>query len=419
MPAETNLPKEEGMPSYAFVRPDPTAPRFVRRWLSVSRDGNVFKFQFELEELLPGRLYIVTHPYRNGDLILREGEVLSRNLELSERLELDPKRQGDEVFLVYPDIYDALRGFLQIPRQYERVELPRLAAWKQTLRWVLELVWAMYDPAVDREAEMKHTAGAVVNCEALVRNPLKMKARDKMIGVSLKDRLGRRNPGRLPPIFWSAEDLLKARGQFMRIIGRRIDERAWAAAEYLDRVFYLIDDCQRMVSQMLRNRVMKEEGSDILARSAAKRLLETADIIGSVHVRPFGPHAFRHTARDLREAAQLLKERKVPEARQRLERCVRAMELLRWQRRLEEVIVALSAFKDGKHTLPPEDLRKLIEEVAIIETALSEPGREEGFTHPILPTVLGHLLEVRKELSEIEPDLKCVYEGLKQATDPF
>ena len=392
----------------------------VARWFTLTRGGEPHKMQMRLHQLMPGRLYVVPHPYRKDGVELREGEVLSRNRELGRRLGLAADRQGDEVFQIYRDLYDALRGIIQIPVRYAEMEAPRLGHWRATIGWLLELAWAMYDPANDQAQAYARGAADVLAKERFVRDAGKVHALEKTARAgSVHDARGRRNPGRLPFILWSADDLLRERQGVTRIISRKIDERAYVIAGLLDQIFSVVKQCDRMVGQMLQNRALLQDGLRILSVSAADRLEKTAKELGAIHARPFGPHAFRRTVRDLNSAAEALRKGNKAVARDFLQRCQRAMKILAAQRRLEEVLVTLSSFKTGRRTLPLSDAKRL---GAILKTTsddLSVSDAEKGFENPVLSHVLPHL-DAAGACLAIEPvDVPSVYDALKRATDPF
>lgn len=280
---------------------------------------------------------------------VQPGNVLVRNLELGRTLTKKHKGVKERnTFVVYQNIYDALRGLRAIPHQYDRVEIGRIQGWQKTLQWMLEASWQLKDASSDTVKAYQNVGADTVAKESSVRDPNKVTARERTRNAaSITDSRGRKNPGRIPPLLWSSSDLLAKRQGAVRGISHRIDARVYALACYLDSLMRMRDRYEIMVAHLLGSGVLRGKCTAPRILSAmADRLRQSADDLRLVNVEPFVGYCAA-VADLLTHAAESLQSGNVNAARDHcLHRAQIKLYLMDARRELEEILSAMASYRD-------------------------------------------------------------------------
>ena len=414
-----------------MIWPDPSGPMIVRRGMTVNvSNGNgrerppVSLLDVPVEVLVNGSLYFAVED-REG---LREGDVISRNLALTEDSGGDVGVPADQRMIVYAGVYRALRGIGHIRPQYDRVEVPRLYQWQQTLRWLLQVSWTLQHATPEEIAAYASGTLQLTLEFGAVRDDEKVAARDRTTASSsLTDRRGVHNVNRLPPLLWSSDMALGRRIVAIRGKGRRMDWRAMVLAHYLDRLLQICRSIHHAALERRKSDAVFGAGRTRQnALRAAVRMRDYAFELRTIHAQPFR-RSLHRVADDLEVVAIHLETGSLRDAQAVLGRIHRSMVLMtEYHRRLEEILVVVSRVHH-LHIVPPQqEIRTLQWELRSIHKALArsdlETGErwEDGFKLGVLPHVLSQVGQARGALARREgADIEGAYEHLKQAADPF
>ena len=341
--------------------PDPLHPIIVSKTLTVADGESGITIKDDRYEVLISQVLLVAGADVSLTCVFNRGSVLVRNLELGRKLKsknhgVDPK----SVFVVYEHIYSAIRGLRAIPGRHD-VEVRRITEWQRTLRWMLQTSGQLKDASASAVKAYQEVGQKTAAHEAMVRNPAKVKALERMRkATSVTDSRGRKNPGRIPPLLWSSSDLLARRQSAARGISHRMDGRIYVLVCYLDRLLRIRDQYETMVGNLLGSGILRGKCTVRNALEAMiDRLRRSARELADVHVQPFGGN-FLNIAGCLKNAADCLELGQLSDTRRHLETVQSKLYLMDARRELEEVRSTLASYFDsGVH--PSSEARRALE----------------------------------------------------------
>jgi hypothetical protein len=322
-----------------------------------------------------------------GKVLARRGDYLWRNLELTRRKGFDPDVLEDQCFARFTSIYTLHRGAKRIPIEYEWVRIPKNLRQHRTIRHLMQVTWTLHKASPEGVEEYVTSVSALEGELVPTRNGHTRAAGAKMFQAkSVTDRRGRKNPGRLPPLHWSAMMQLDQRDGQMRCINVRMNKRALVAAYYLDQILKSEGDLDDAVVQLI------EAHPELPTDEARRRDLRNAERLeryaAELRQRPARPsqRSWVRAADDLEYAARCLRIPGLGDWREPLRRVHNSRTLmLGAHRRLEEVLFTVARVRHAKDvTLSQEELIALASELEAIEVDDLRPDLEVGFkTKPV------------------------------------
>ena len=93
----------------------------------------------KLEILVNGCLYLVAEDGHG----LRRGQVLSRNLKLTEKNGGCRSDPTTHCFIRYDGVNEARRSLGRLEGNYRKVEIPIITEWRKKLEWMLRASWTL------------------------------------------------------------------------------------------------------------------------------------------------------------------------------------------------------------------------------------------------------------------------------------
>lgn len=376
--------------------PDLQKPQIVERTIRVSglkgEDGPVPR-ALKLSVLVDKALYLVWEDEQG----LRAGQVVSRNLELTRTLELDPDDPEQQVFVVYDSIFDAWRAFSRINPKYKTVEIPELRQWITDADWLMRQSWTLDQATEQDQADFVLRVTTRVARHKKDTNEKKVAARERTHKVaSPKDSKGRVNYGRIPLLCTGVSGGLAKRTQAVRGIGRRMDWRAVVIEHFLDQ---LREQClllRRHAHESLVSRTFFGQGSRDPARMRilAQRMEDYVNTLALFRARPF-TRRFNHSIRELREAARLLRQsaderngEQADRAREELAKIYRSMCVFECHWRLESALMTVCEAYHRRRPLSQDqvdglklELEEVLKDFEQPDTLTKQP-LEAGFARP-------------------------------------
>lgn len=436
---------------YRFVWPDPLAPRFITRDLTVLRGEEKGKKRkrkpplplcgVRLIELVPHCLYEVPidcHDLAKGVDELRAGSILSRNMKLSERLNGGSvEGEVQQHFQSLDGVYMARRGLGGIDRRYRSREIPANRKLAGTLDEMVKRSWELH--LVDEEEREAFVLVAVQAAEEYGRpvDEDKVAAQERTLQAGNPfDTKGRHNPGRIPLICFAGERRIAKRIHAVRGKGRRMSFREAVVEHYIDRLCEIARDVSRSQRHRLREAWLTgKERTPVRVRREADRLEGAARRLRAIVSRPFS-RSFTHCANDLNEAARLLrvaaKERRgdeVAQAKEVIGRVYRAMIQMECHWRIEDILLQASILEDRNQELGASQRKMWHEELRAVHRrltsvdALTGKRLEDGFRRQVLPRVFPHVQLADIHLMQDDPDrgsdLATMREELRKAVEPL
>jgi hypothetical protein len=374
-------------------------------------------YRLDLFQLVQDRLYVVTENMKTHSGRLLEGEILSANLRLTRRNGFNPNDPEQINYHRYRNIYEAMRGLGMARRKYDALEVPDLHVWKEGLQQLLIMVGDFtVGGGQDLAAEI---FAAMVKEQAerqqWVEDPDKVKAYEQTIGLTLHDSRDRFNPGRLPLKIFSAKDALTRRQGKTRIIGLKMDGRVAVLAAHLVALLAKRDEIEVAVCRLLQNnRVFGPKFDAGLLQRKAAAMEEYATTLFHIHTRPFGPWSFRHTAKDLVEAATFLRAGDQQAARVFLERIKAAMHLVYLRVQFERVLTVVSRAERLGEILSREAREQLsnltLRSNGWLGYAVRADWRNDSIRLAVSTGLseLNHTLRFGSDLKKIKKDLKAI-----------
>ena len=401
-----------------YGKPDPRQSTYVYRKIIWQKE----EAEVLLEVLWPNSLYIVANDTMVQQKKLKEGEILVSNLELTRRNGYDVNDQEQINFMRYKNIYEVMRGLGVIQKRYDTFEIPLNQMWRDGLHELLLLTvnWQKIeeqdDPIADTFALLRDS---LIRRDLFLRNEEKIKARQQTQSLEANDSLGRFNPHRLPLKIFSAQDVLSRRKDSTRKIAVKVDLRVMVLADYLDVVFQIRDQVELQVKKFLTMK-KKKKNSLVQKQQMISQILELSAILQNVHLRPFGPWSYRHSADDLAEAVIFLKTGDREAVDFFLQRVQYSMRLINCRRSLERVLFLLSRAKKLKMVFSERSWQQAVKVFLVVRIELNKISEKTYFRNEkILPLMRQNLhaaireshanysLEGKKE--------KEVYKALKKA----
>jgi hypothetical protein len=365
-------------------------------------------------EEVPGRLVV--------------GEVLSRNLRLTE---LYGGTRGDvasEVFVKYNNLNRALRSVEHVLSGLETFELPVLESWKRVLMALMRSSWSLAGATAVQIAEHVSIAEETIATHGRVRNDEKVFALAETIrSVVLEDSRGQHNPARIPLIARSGERHVDARIAQALSISYRMVWRRIVLKDYVRQMREIVTHVADVSHQLLvcwlftgHNRTTRR------VRVEAGRMSAEAAWLRTFVGRPFS-NTFGHCADDLESASRLLIQSADlvragdPEAGANLvevevlgliQKTYRASESERrhhWP--LENMMVETSLIAHGRLEVTGAQVRKwrnllssIHHSLVVGEKKLTQQRWDEGFDRPTRPLMMANVHLARTQLLCKEED---------------
>lgn len=441
------------MTPYPFSWPDPQAPRFVTRDLTLLRGRKRRRKEetkrapltlcgVKLIELIPYCLYEVPpdcHEMAQGVRELRPGCILSRNLKVSERLGGGPV--DDEIkqcFISYDGAYKARRGVGHADRRYRAREIPANQKLSGTLDGLVRASWELHK--VDEDGREAFVLVAVQAARKYGKpiDERKRRAQTRTLQAgTLQDTTGRFNPGRIPLICFAGENEIAARIQAVRGIDRRMSFREAVLEHYLDRLREIVLDVSRSQQHHLREEWLAptKERTPKKVNEEADRLEDTAQRLRAIVTRPFS-RSLTRSANDLDAAAQRLREAAsdrngdtILHAKDLIGQVFRATVQQECHWRLQEILLQLGIledrgekFEDSRQLMWHDELRAVHRLLVSVEP-ITGKRLEHGFQGPVLQRVVPHVhlcdMYLMRALSQGGPDLESMAEELNKAVEPL
>jgi len=414
--------------------PEPLQPVLVTRNLTLARDKKdpLLIEGVELIVLVNRCLYLVTEDGHG----LRSGQVLARNLDLTQRRGGSSELPETEQFIAFKTLNTARRGVSKIDPG-RKVEHADLAKWLKDLDWMVRTSWTLHLADEEEEAQYVAVAETAASDHKRVRNTKKVKAVAQTDKASSPiDSIGRKNTGRLPLTCFAGERKLRERVMQMRGIGYRMSWREVVLMHYIDRMREItrqirIDAQHRFQSPYLfgakrtRRTVMTE----------ADRMVQEAEILKSLVGRPFDRN-FQHVAKELiesaaqmRDAAHGLDGKLMKPVQSLLRKIYRSARILEFHWDLEELLVQMSILRAGRRELSEAQKKNWYYDLRRIHKRLTRPDPvtnerwEEGFSRRVLPHVFPqvHLASVHlmQPIEKGGPDIEGAYARIKEACRPL
>ena len=406
---------------YRFVWPDPLAPRFVTRDLTVLRNRRRRTKKSEakpeplvlravkLIELVPHCLYEVPvdcHEMAVGVRELRPGCILSRNLKVSERL--NGGKVEDEVkqcFISFDGVYKARRGVGHADRRYRSQEIPANKQLGNTLDQLVRMSWELHKVDEDgREAFVLIAVQATKTYGAPIDETKRRAQARTLQAGTLIDTRGRFNPRRIPLICFAGEHEIASRIQAVRGIGRRMSFREAVLEHYIDRLREIVLEVSRSQQHRLR------KGGSLPPEAHAQAGPTRSRSAGRCGDSPAGDcHqavlAFLHPgASDLDAAAQLLREAAsgrngdtIIRAKELIGQVFRATVQQECHWRLQELLLQLGILEDrgdqleASRQLMWRDELRAVHRMLVSEEPLTGKRLEHGFKGPVLQRVVARV----------------------------
>lgn len=441
------------MTPYSFSWPDPQAPTFIVRDLTLLRDrkrrrkGETKRVPLTLPgvkliELIPYCLYEVPsdcHEMAAGVRELRPGCILSRNLKVSERL--NAGSVDDEIkqcFISYDGVYKARRGVGHADRRYRAREIPANQKLAGTLDELVRTSWELHK--VDEDGRQAFVLIAVQAAKEYGRpiDEHKREAQRRTLQASnLVDSTGRPNIGRIPLICFAAENQIAARIQAVRGIGRRMSFREAVLEHYLDRLLEIVRDVSRSQQHRLREEWLAKspKRTPKVVRQEADRLAYAAQRLRAIVSRPFS-RSFHRSADDLDETAQLMREAadgrngdSIDRAKNLIGQAYRATIQQECHWRLEEILLQLGVLEDRGEKLSDSrqlmwhDELRAVHRLLVSVEPITSKRLEHGFQGPVLQRVVPHVhladMYLMRALSQGGSDLESMAGELNKAVEPL
>ncbi|MBI4592003.1 hypothetical protein HY733_00970 [Candidatus Uhrbacteria bacterium] len=398
--------------------------------------------QMKLIELIPQCLYEVpvgAHEFSDQVRELRPGRILSRNLKVSERLNGGSTKEEElQCFISYDGVYKARRGVGHADRQYHAREIPANRKLAGTLDELMRTSWELHK--VDENGRQAFVLIAVTAAKdygkPIDETKRRAQARTLQAGT-LKDTIGRFNPGRIPLICFAGENEIATRIQTVRGIGRRMSFREAVLEHYIDRLREIVLEVSRSQQHRLREEWLAptRERTPKLVRQEAERFEDAARRLRAIVSRPLS-RSFNRSADDLDASAQLLREAAngrngdtILNAKELIGQVFRATVQQECHLRLEEVLLWLGILEDRGEKLEAsrqlmwhEELRSVHHKLVSVEPVTGK-RLEHGFKGPVLQRVVPHVhladAYLMRALSQGGPDLESMKDELDKAVEPL
>lgn len=400
-----------------FTAPDPRDPKLGFREMI----WNKTRVKLKVACLIPEKLYVYADekPDKVGNKILRRGEILSRNLELTRRNKFDPDNYEQQNFVRFFNIYEAIRGISLVQGRTEAVEIKEVETWNDGLMTLILMVGDMFQDGADEFVEdfFHGLALDLVAEREWLRDLDKIKAREKTLGLTLTDTKGRFNPGRLPLRALAAQGDLTKRKCRTRQVGLKMNVRAVVLADYLDEVLRVRESIELAVARTLKDeRIFGARPKIFFVREKVRKMIEFAERLDNIHVRPF-LWSFQHAVKDLTKAAKYLLVGDYQLAEVFLERISASMQLLSIRRRMKQVLTVVSRAKHLKHAISDSGWQAAYESVAQVRNQVVALDSDSRSRFTVLPFVNAHVHGALGCIAKSNSDDKVekVYQELKKA----
>lgn len=404
------------MIAHRLPDPDPFRPDVRRRDFVFHKTPIT---GLELGVLDPGCLYEVTADTQIGKIRFLEGDVLSRNLELTARNGFNPEVEAEQNFIRFHNSYDAKRGLAMVGTQGERVELPALESTEDEVSELALMAINLRGPQADEFLTLLFESVAAGTAARLdgVRNPHKVAVRERLTDLKVSPK--RRNALRLLRKLLEAERELIARKREQGEVSLSMDRRALIMATYHEKALGIAHRIERAVELTLGDKkIFGDQPVTAEIRKKADDMAAFVPQLRQVHIRPFGPWSYRHSADDLDGAAGDLREGNLPYAGTKLWRVRRSMGLVFLRRDAERTLTVLSRAVHTKTAICPEAWVQITSQLESVQSILRDESWEEGFRNKVLPHVREHLdkaIRASQSKKGSQKRLKGTYTALKKA----
>lgn len=391
------------------------------------------RFTAKLRMLVPSSVYVIEDV---PDEIQgwKSGQILIRNLELTERVKGKNAEYDDQVFVRYDNLFDAWRAMSRLNPRYRGNEIPDMDACLADSDRLTELAWELKPTTTEAGVQYQLIAHQVTQKMGRPRNAHKKHVLQKThAAMKMTDVSGRFNAGRLPLMHLSIDTALWKRIRDARGIGHRMDFRAAVLELFIATLVAATTTAQRDVKHLLRkNGLFYRLRQPSEVRRAAQTLLQSADQLSHLTVRPFS-HVFQNCVLDMRDAAVFMNKAaddrdpiQLDHAKIVLNRAYRSLELLKGSFILQEALATVASFvyqRKEMDNYAAQDIRDMVLSVDFLFGKIDEFTGEtydHGFRTPILENVQKHMNDARQDLLKKESGYtKKVRDALKATLTPF
>ena len=211
---------------------------------------------------------------------------------------------------------------------------------------------------------------------------------------SVTDSRKRVNPGRLMMLISVAIPSFDERLQEVEGITVLIDISCEAEARYIDAVIGVTYACLAHVSKFLGDVLSGRTRNEANRRELAARMRRFGMMLGEIDALPFR-HAFKHTARELLEAAELIEKNKMPAAAAILSVTQQSMLLQLRLHDLQEQASIISFWEKEVVAPTEEQLKVEDEELARLHKEIGAID-ESNFTTRVTKDICAHLASARE-----------------------
>ncbi len=391
------------------------------------------RFTAKLRVLVPSSVYVI-EVVPDGMLGWKPGQILIRNLELTERVKGKGVAYDDQVFMRYDNLFDAWRAMSRLNPRYRGKEIPDMDACLTNTDRLTELAWELKPTTSDVGVQYQLTAHAVAQKMGRPRNAHKKHALTKtQKAMRMQDARGRFNAGRLPLMHLSIDVALWKRIRDARGIGHRMDFRAAVLELFIAKLVDATTTAERDLKHLLRkNGLFYRVRKPSEVRRAAQTLSQSSAQLERLIVRPFS-HVFQNCVLDMRSAVTFMNKAaddrdpgQLDHAKVALNRAYRSLELLKGSFILQEALATVASIVYQRKEMSDATASDLLDTLFSLDYLSAKTDEftheafEHGFRTPILERVQEHAQNVVKKLKQKELGYtKAVRNALKLAVAPF
>lgn len=304
------------------------------------------KDPFEVRSLSRSRVYVVTRDrWIPAGRKTRSGRELKKPTCISEGTVLTPRRNPDNpdgrLWLIHRyGIFDALRGRAHTLGT-EDMDAGSVTISVAAAREIIGNLLDFGGLSEEEKIDLRRRFNALCQRHVDARNGAKVKAFELVLGAStVRDRLGRQNPGASAARVYAAERQFNIRLEEISGIAPRVSFVEAVLAQEIARIWRVIEmiDIARRREECL---ALANGGSRVHPRGVRYALLRAIGDLNTLDAAPF--HVFRDRVREeFATASDALEEGRYRDAVGALAPSVAALAYKFWQRKLERVLYKLS-----------------------------------------------------------------------------
>lgn len=272
-------------------------------------------------------------------------ELIPEGVLFLSRRSKSGRRKRD--YQIYGDIYSAIRGLVQIIKNYrdnEIGEAQKLNSAVRTAHEVVVMLMSFIEMDDDERAKLSRIIESLAHEMRYKRDEKKVRARDYFgSSVKLRDKRNRLNPPATSAKITAAGSRLELRLGDIRYITPRLNMRLVALIDEKNRCISIFNALGDFLDLLLAKHYVfvKKRTTETQVEHIEKKLRYFQRRLKSVNVVPFLNNA-RLISQELGFAINLLKQGKVDEAAKELRKSRESIRFKIMQNELEEVILLLS-----------------------------------------------------------------------------